>query len=100
MTIPIKANYYQNHHPTPAEVDLVIEVADTSLSYDSKVKSVLYAEASIPNYWIINLEEGCIETYAQPAQETYQFAKKHFPGDKITFPGIKTAYAVEDLLIT
>src|SRR5262249_52378201 len=46
---------YASRHPGPAEVGLVVEVADTSLDYDRDVKKPLYASAGVPVYWIVNL---------------------------------------------
>ncbi len=41
-------------HPTPDDVWLVIEIANSSLEYDQTVKLPLYAEAAIAEYWIFN----------------------------------------------
>ena len=54
-------------HPGPADVALVIEVADASLERDRAWKRRLYAGAGIPVYWIVNLIEGRLEVYADPA---------------------------------
>lgn len=99
IVLQVKENFYQDHHPKPTEVDLLIEVADSSFAYDQTVKLPLYAEARVPNYWIINLEELCIETYAQPGNGTYKLHRRHFQGDSIAFLEIEAAYLTEDLLI-
>jgi Uma2 family endonuclease len=57
--------------PSPAETLLAIEVADSSMRYDSTTKLRAYAAAGIPEYWIVNLAEKCVEVYRQPAGETY-----------------------------
>jgi Uma2 family endonuclease len=59
---------YESAHPTPAETFLVIEVADSSLEYDRTVKLSLYAEASIPHYWLFDVVDRILETYSEPAQ--------------------------------
>ena len=63
-------------HPLPADVALVIEVADSSLSIDRRVKGRLYARASIPFYWIVNLIDRRVEVYSdatgQGAEPAYQ----------------------------
>lgn len=63
--VPGKAGDYLHAHPTTAL--LVVEVAQTSLEYDREVKATLYARAGIPEYWIINLDEQCVEVYRDPA---------------------------------
>ena len=49
------------------EVALVIEVSDTTLQRDRTLKKAIYARASIPIYWIINLSEAQIEVYTSPS---------------------------------
>jgi Uma2 family endonuclease len=61
---------YESAHPTPAETLLVMEVADSSLEYDRTVKLSLYAEASIPHYWLFNVIDRILETYSEPSQIT------------------------------
>jgi Uma2 family endonuclease len=56
----------------PAEILLVIEVADSSLQFDQDVKQTLYAEAGIQEYWIVNLLEERLEVYREPAGGAYQ----------------------------
>jgi len=57
-------------HPTSG--DLVMEVADTSLGYDREVKGKLYAQAQIPEYWILNLNERLLEVYREPQDGLYR----------------------------
>jgi Uma2 family endonuclease len=52
--------------PTGKDVLLVIEVADTTLETDRTLKCEIYAEAGIPEYWIVNLVEECLEVHRQP----------------------------------
>ncbi|UZQ55454.1 Uma2 family endonuclease [Trichothermofontia sichuanensis B231] len=61
---------YESAHPTPADTLLVMEVADSSLEYDRTVKLSLYAEASIPYYWLFNVIDRTLEVYSEPAQIT------------------------------
>ncbi len=57
-------NDYLDRHPTTAE--LVVEVSDTSLAYDRRTKSPVYAEAGIPEYWVVNLSSRVLEVYREP----------------------------------
>ena len=50
-------NYYIDRHPTPADVPLLIEISDNSLSYDRTVKRALYARAGVPRYWIVDVSD-------------------------------------------
>lgn len=55
---------YVNEHPRTAL--LIVEVADTTLSLDRDRKRPIYARAGIPEYWIVNLVERCLEVYRDP----------------------------------
>ena len=57
---------YASHHPLPENVLLVIEIANSSLDYDRRVKVPLYAAAGISEYWLVNLREDKIEVYREP----------------------------------
>jgi Uma2 family endonuclease len=51
---------YWTAHPTAADTALVIEVADTSLTFDLEAKALLYAAAGIPAYWVIDVQTPCL----------------------------------------
>ena len=57
--------------PIPEEVLLVVEVATTSLICDRETKLPLYAEAGIPEAWLVDLTTDVIEAYSEPRQEGY-----------------------------
>src|SRR4051794_36474075 len=46
--------------PTPGDVLLVVEVSDTTLTYDKNVKLPRYAAAGIPEVWVLNLQNEAI----------------------------------------
>ncbi|MGE0824961.1 MAG: Uma2 family endonuclease [Candidatus Binatia bacterium] len=55
---------YAKAHPTTAV--LVVEIAQSTLPFDREEKASLYASASIPEYWIVNLIDCCLEVYREP----------------------------------
>lgn len=55
---------YERAHPRTAA--LVVEVADSSLRLDRRLKSGLYARAGLPEYWIVNLVDGVVEVHRTP----------------------------------
>jgi Uma2 family endonuclease len=65
-------DYYSGAHPGPAEIFLLIEVADASLLFDRKVKIPLYAASGIPEAWLIDLTQAILEVYRKPEQGTYR----------------------------
>lgn len=87
-------------HPTPEQLLLVIEVADSSLEYDRNVKKPTYAVAGIPEYWIVNVYEKKIERYTNPQVDEVKYASKDIlgSGDQITSKNLGK-FAINDLLI-
>jgi Uma2 family endonuclease len=63
-------DYLKAGHPQKAL--LVIEVADTTLSYDRGAKASLYASARIADYWIINLKQRQCEIRRKPVKDAAQ----------------------------
>lgn len=57
---------YERRHPRPADLAVVVEVADTTLEFDRRDKGLAYARARIPVYWIINLIDRRVEVYTEP----------------------------------
>lgn len=85
-------------HPGGGDVLLVCEVADSSLTYDRKVKLDLYARAGIGEYWIINLSDQVLEVYRQPVvvgrRAAYQVRLELLPNQRIAplaFPDVEIA---------
>lgn len=70
------ARDYLKQHPSPADIVLIIEVADSSLKFDRTVKDRLYSAAAIPVYWIVNLIDGTAETYSNPDRERQTYSTR------------------------
>jgi Uma2 family endonuclease len=64
---------YLHRHPIPAEIALLVEVAESTLARDQGTKLSVYATAEIPQYWIVNLEARQIEVYTQPDVATGRY---------------------------
>lgn len=64
-------DYYALRHPIENEVLLVIEVADSTLEYDLTVKKTLYAEAGIPEYWVVDVKEKQVHRFTNPENGEY-----------------------------
>ncbi len=72
---------YTGAHPTTAL--LVIEIARTSLEVDRQKKLPIYAQASIPECWIVNLQERVLEVYREPANRRYKSVRYYTPDETI-----------------
>jgi Uma2 family endonuclease len=67
----LRSDDYVNSHPSPADIILVIEVADSTIKFDRETKAPLYAAAGINEYWIVNLIDDRLEIYRQPEGSIY-----------------------------
>ncbi len=66
-----KARDFINAHPQTA--DLVVEISDTTLSYERNRKASLFAKNGIEDYWILNLKNGRLEIYRRPITDKNAF---------------------------
>lgn len=81
---------YRLRHPTPEDVFWLIEYAHTSLSKDLDEKKRLYADAGIPEYWVVNLRDGALMVFRHPANGAYQFEQILSQGEltPLAFPEV------------
>lgn len=64
---------FYTHSPAFADdVLLVVEVADTSLQYDQKIKAPLYARHGIPELWLIDVENRRFTVCRDAAPDGYR----------------------------
>jgi len=97
--VPGRASDYDRAHPTTAL--LVVEVADTSLAQDRITKTRIYAAAGIPEVWIINLRDDCLEVFQEPnsAARNYEVSREVGRGERVAPRAFADAtVAVEELL--
>lgn len=84
MLLKRRNDFYAHHHPEPADVLLVIEVADTSPDYDRNIKAPLYARAGIPEMWLVDLTGETVEISAKPQKGAYKTIQKAKRGEILT----------------
>lgn len=79
---------YADHHPTPPEIRLAVEVSDATLATDRGSKRAAYAREGLAEYWIVNLVNRRLEVYRDPAtvigEYVYKVAMTLFEGDTVT----------------
>lgn len=93
---------YLAKHPGPADVALIVEVANSSLKTDLETKARIYAAAGIPAYWVINLIDRVIVAFARPANGAFRDRATHSPGDTLTVTidgRVAGTISVSDLLV-
>jgi Uma2 family endonuclease len=88
---------YDTDHPS--EAHLIIEVAESSLALDRGKKLRLYASCAVPEYWVVNLPERCIEVYTGPSPGAYARCERYEHGQSIRLSGFPdVSFAVADVL--
>ena len=63
---------YEEHHPLPSEIHLLIEVADSSIDRDTDFKAKVYAKAGIKDYWVLDIINRQLYVFRQPFEGEYQ----------------------------
>jgi Uma2 family endonuclease len=84
VVLQYRADYYGTSHPQPGDIELLIEVSDTSLDYDRENKLPRYAESGIPEVWIVDVANQQIEQYVHPANGLYRTKQTWLHGQTIT----------------
>ncbi len=99
MLLRPNSDFYYEKHPIAKDVFLLIEIADSSLKFDQIIKLRLYALHNIPEYWLLNVNDACIEVYRQPQQDSYAEKTTLRAGDKITLSQLENiSINVADML--
>jgi Uma2 family endonuclease len=75
---------YCEAHPTPQDILLIIEVAETTLHYDRYTKIPLYAKHNIPEVWLFDLQNNQLEIYRAPQEGDYHLILKPLQQEQVT----------------
>lgn len=62
---------YLEHHPYPENIFWLVEYSESSLSKDLEIKSKIYAEVGIPEYWVANLKQHWLVVFRDPIHGEY-----------------------------
>ena len=85
-------------HPTTA--DLVVEVADSSLDFDTNEKRLLYARAGIRDYWVVDINGRRLLVYRNPQAGDFTSQQVFGPTDSVAaLAAPAAAVRVADLLV-
>lgn len=80
-------DHYANQRPTANDVLLLVDVSDSTTATDRRDKIPLYAEAGIPEVWLVNVDEGVIEVFANPVGGAYMETRRASSGEELALPG-------------
>lgn len=96
-----RPDYYASGHPQPKDIYLLVEVADSSITYDREIKIPLYAQAGISEVWLIDLNENTLEVYRNPLRDRFshiQILQPNLTISSLAFPEI--TFTVAELVGT
>lgn len=93
-------DFYASRLPGPSDMLLVIEIADSSLDYDRDVKSRIYAEAGVPEYWLVDLDDRGVTCCTDPRGGAYQRLRRSAPGEWIAPQALPQCGIPADALLT
>lgn len=71
-----REDFYASGKATAKDVLLLIEVSDSTVSYDRSTKIALYGEAGVSEVWLVNLPRQILEVYTEPQNGKYKVVKK------------------------
>jgi Uma2 family endonuclease len=67
-----RADFYASAHPSPADILLIVEVAESSIDFDRSIKRRVYAKAGVREYWLVDLNEDVVHVYSDPSSGGYR----------------------------
>ena len=82
---------YLDHHPYVENIFWLIEYSDTTLKKDLELKTSVYAEVNIQEYWIVNLKKRTLIVFREPSAGTYTSRSDYTSGSlsPFSFPDIQ-----------
>ena len=94
-----QADFYASRLPGPADILLVIEVAESSLDYDREVKGGIYADSNVTEYWLVDLAARSVSCYSDPHDGAYLKHRDVYAGDTIAPLALPECSIVSDVLM-
>lgn len=94
-----KDDFYESGIAKPPDVIGLIELSDSSLSFDRGRKAQIYARARVPEYWIVNLVDDRLEIHREPNDLGYAQVTVPARDERVAFEALpEIDFAVEDFL--
>ena len=74
---------FNKSNPGPEDLLLVIEVSDSSLAFDLRKKSQLYARAEIIEYWVVDVNRQRLIVHRDPSVGAYQSITEYSGSEQV-----------------
>jgi Uma2 family endonuclease len=72
VIVPGGPDDYLSGHPSPGQIELLVEVSDASLERDRRYKIPLYAKMGVREVWIVDIEGRRVEAHREPSEKGYR----------------------------
>ena len=79
-----EAKSYLQRLPQPQDILLLVEVADSSLSFDVGKKQQLYGDAGIRDYWGVDIPGRMVHIFRDPRTGGYRTHKRFSAPDTVS----------------
>jgi Uma2 family endonuclease len=89
--LKFRDDFYIERLPIPEDILLIIEVADSTISYDRDFKMPLYAEFGISEAWLIDVNDKILSKYTNPSPRGYKASESLDGNDMISVLGVEIA---------
>ena len=80
----LRPKRYGGQRPRGNDALLIIEVADSSQRYDLGEKAMLYAQAGITDYWVVDIESQTVYQHREPTADGYSIVRKFERSEKLS----------------
>lgn len=92
-------DFYADRRVVPDDVLLLIEVSESSLAFDRGDKLKMYAQAGIPDYWVVDVQGKVVEAYSVPGRGKYENVLQVRRGETLALPSsLSASVSVDDIL--
>ncbi len=93
-----REDFYVDRLPEPDDILWLIEIADTSLGYDTEIKLPLYAQAGIKEVWIVDLNRNEVRVHQQPSEDSFTLRSIYRPGSTMDFQTLQITLEIDKML--
>lgn len=96
--IRVRADFYESAAVLASDVFFILEIADSSLSYDLHDKALAYSRNDIPEYWVENLLDDIVVVHRDPSAEGYRSVETYRRGQRLRLVALPIEVEMTDVL--
>jgi Uma2 family endonuclease len=93
-----RADWYTTALATPADMLVLVEVADSTVLLDRNEKRRLYAVSQVPEYWVVDIAHNTVVVHHSPVAGDYAEVAEYQPGDSFRSPTLERDFLAADVL--